>query len=100
MSAADGGAVSLRWRIVLAMAGVAALVGALAATGSYIATSRQLYAAVDESLEARAGEVNGTRPFEDRGHEHPPPGGIGDGGCPSAGALAAGRRCPARVGQR
>ena len=91
---------SLRWRIVLAMAGVAALVGALAATGSYIATSRQLYAAVDESLEARAGEVNGTRPFEDRGHERPPPRWDRRRGLPLRRRATAGRRRPARVGQR
>ena len=77
---------SLRWRIVLAMAGVAALVGTLAATGAYITTSRQLYAAVDDSLSARASEANGSHPEDDhrpgRGPAGPP-----DDGCPTAGAL-------------
>lgn len=77
---------SLRWRIVLAMAGVAALVGALAAAGAYVATSRQLYAAVDDSLVTRASVVN-REPGRDRGRLRPRLPGLGRGGCPAAGAL-------------
>ena len=45
---------SLRWRIALGLAAVAALVGALCATGAYVTTSRQLRDSVDETLLARA----------------------------------------------
>lgn len=78
---------SLRWRIVLAMAAVATLVGALAAAGAYVATSRQLYAAVDDSLVARAGVLN-REPGRDAGRLRPgrlP--GLVRGGCPTAGSL-------------
>jgi hypothetical protein len=42
--------VSLRWRIAAVLAGVAVLVGALAAVGAYISTANQLRASLDESL--------------------------------------------------
>jgi two-component system sensor histidine kinase MprB len=45
---------SLRWRIALGLAAVAALVGALAAAGAYLTTARQLRHSVDETLVARA----------------------------------------------
>ncbi|MCU0267990.1 MAG: HAMP domain-containing histidine kinase [Acidimicrobiales bacterium] len=50
---------SLRWRIALALAGVAAVVGTLAAAGAYLATRAQLEQAVDDSLESRAAELTG-----------------------------------------
>ena len=45
---------SLRWRIALGLAAVAALVGAFAAAGAYLTTARQLRNSVDETLLARA----------------------------------------------
>ncbi len=45
---------SLRWRVALGLALVAALVGAFAAVGSYVTTARQLRSGVDETLLARA----------------------------------------------
>jgi two-component system sensor histidine kinase MprB len=66
---------SLRWRIALALAALAAVVGALAATGAYVATARQLHAAMDESLSTRAREV-GKGPDSDRR------GPVGEADCP------------------
>ena len=45
---------SLRWRIALGLALVAALVGAFAGVGAYVTTVRQLSSSVDESLVTRA----------------------------------------------
>ena len=45
---------SLRWRIALGLALVAALVGAFAAVGAYVTTARQLSSSVDETLLTRA----------------------------------------------
>jgi two-component system sensor histidine kinase MprB len=42
--------VSLRWRIALALAAVAAVVSVLAATGAYVSTARQLYDTIDDTL--------------------------------------------------
>ncbi|TMK64788.1 MAG: HAMP domain-containing histidine kinase [Actinobacteria bacterium] len=49
---------SLRWRIAAGLALIALLVGVVAALGSYLSTSDQLQASVDESLLARANDVN------------------------------------------
>ncbi|MGE0878145.1 MAG: ATP-binding protein [Acidimicrobiia bacterium] len=49
---------SLRWKIALILAAVAAGVGAIAATGAYVVTAHQLQAAIDDSLVTRAAEVN------------------------------------------
>lgn len=76
---------SLRWRIGAALAGTAALVGVAAAGGAYVQTARQLRAGIDDSLVARASEVNGTAVRSPRGR--PGPQGRGDDGCPTAGAF-------------
>jgi two-component system sensor histidine kinase MprB len=72
---------SLRWRIALGLAAVAALVGAFAAAGAYLTTARQLRNSVDETLLARA------RALEAFGPRDP---GRGPGRflrCPSAGSV-------------
>jgi two-component system sensor histidine kinase MprB len=75
--------VSLRWRIALGLAGIAALVSAIGAVGAYLTTERQLEQSVDDSLLAGASAALVRRPG-------PPgrPGGFGvAGGCPPPGAL-------------
>jgi len=71
--------VSLRWRIALGLAAVAALVGALCATGAYVTTSRQLRDSVDETLLARGRTLDalGRRAGERRPYLR----------CPSAGSV-------------
>jgi two-component system sensor histidine kinase MprB len=71
---------SIRWQIALALAAVAAAVGAAAGVGGYVTTGNQLRASVDESLQAVADRVTTTR--TGRGHD----GNKTD--CPSAGELA------------
>ncbi|MCC6438006.1 MAG: hypothetical protein IT196_23485, partial [Acidimicrobiales bacterium] len=41
---------SLRWRIALVLAAIAALVGTGSAIGSYVTTSRQVHRELDRSL--------------------------------------------------
>jgi two-component system sensor histidine kinase MprB len=72
---------SLRWRIALGLGLVAALVGALAAVGSYVTTARQLRSAIDETLLTRARNLD---PFDRRG---PQRGLFLGGACPSPGSL-------------
>jgi two-component system sensor histidine kinase MprB len=50
---------SLRWRIALGLALIAALVSAIGATGAYLTTSHQLYNSIDDSLLARAQSFDG-----------------------------------------
>src|SRR6476646_3536914 len=50
---------SLRWRIALGLALIAALVCAIGATGAYLTTSHQLYNSIDDSLLARAQSFDG-----------------------------------------
>ncbi|MEZ5264141.1 MAG: HAMP domain-containing sensor histidine kinase [Acidimicrobiales bacterium] len=58
-SAAGGRAsMSLRWRIALALGGIAALVGSAAAVGSYVATDRQVRSELDRSLLQLEGRIN------------------------------------------
>jgi two-component system, OmpR family, sensor histidine kinase MprB len=83
--------VSLRWRIAAVLAGVAVLVGALAAVGAYISTANQLRASLDESLVSRAATLNpdggpnhGREPGGRGGPDNAAPGGTG---CPEAGAF-------------
>ncbi len=45
---------SLKWRIALALAAVAGVIGALSTLGSYVATSSQVRKGVDDALVARA----------------------------------------------
>jgi two-component system sensor histidine kinase MprB len=72
---------SLRWRIALGLAAVAALVGAFAAAGAYVTTARQLRNSVDDTLVARARALGAFGPREaDRG-----PGRFRL--CPSAGSV-------------
>jgi two-component system sensor histidine kinase MprB len=56
--------VSLRWRIALGLAGIAALVSALGAVGAYVTTKNQLEQSLDDSLRAgaRAALVRGPGP--------------------------------------
>ena len=70
---------SLRWRIALALAVVAGVIGSLATLGSYLTTSRQVYRSIDETLIARADVVNEGRLR--------PGGPRGATGCPAAAAL-------------
>ena len=49
---------SLRWRIALGLALIAAVVGAAAATGAYLSTAQQLENGVDESLVSRTRDAN------------------------------------------
>ncbi len=50
---------SLRWRIALALAVIAGIVGTLAAAGAYLATARGLQSSVDDALEVRARDIYG-----------------------------------------
>jgi two-component system sensor histidine kinase MprB len=76
---------SLRWRIALGLALIAALVCAVGATGAYLTTKNQLENSIDDSLLARAqGAEGGTEGgFELRGG----PGGGGYEGCPPPGVF-------------
>ena len=64
---------SLRWRIALALGAVGAVVAALAAAGAYVATERELRAALDDALGAQVLEVGRGPERGDRGD---------DGDCP------------------
>ncbi len=57
---------SLRWRIALALAVIAALASSGAAVGSYVTTSQQLDQEIDDSLLVMADRVNST---EERGRD-------------------------------
>ncbi|MCU1456877.1 MAG: mprB [Actinomycetia bacterium] len=74
---------SLRWRIAVSLAVIAAFICALAATGAYLATQHQLQKSIDTSLLERAQSVNGTNPVDPNG-DHPH---YGDDGCPPAGLV-------------
>jgi two-component system, OmpR family, sensor histidine kinase MprB len=50
---------SLRWRIALSLATVAAVVGALAAGGAYVATAKQIKTSIDTSLRTKGLELAG-----------------------------------------
>jgi two-component system sensor histidine kinase MprB len=50
--------VSLRWRIALGLALIAAIVGTAAAAGAYLSTAQQLENGVDESLVSRTRDAN------------------------------------------
>ncbi len=52
---------SLRWRIALALALVAGIIGSLATLGSFLTTSRQVYRSIDDTLLARATLASPTR---------------------------------------
>ncbi len=52
------GTVSLRWRIALGLALIAAIVGTAAAAGAYLSTAQQLENGVDESLVSRTRDAN------------------------------------------
>ncbi len=79
---------SLRWRIALGLALIAALVCAIGATGAYLTTSHQLYSSIDDSLLARAQSFDG----QNGGERNPDPGFGGNRfstlqGCPPPGAV-------------
>jgi len=75
--------VSLRWRIALGLALVAALVGAFAGVGAYVTTVRQLTSSVDESLVSRAATL--VRGDGGDGDDRGPPGPFLH--CPTVGSL-------------
>ena len=75
---------SLRWRIALGLALVAALVGTFAAVGAYVTTARQIRSGVDETMLARAA---GLDPFGRRDADDRPPPADRFVHCPSPGAL-------------
>ena len=76
---------SLRWRIALSMAAIAALVSAFGATAAYLNTADRLTASIDESLRAKASDLS----FTPGGGPHHDDQGRGDGpsGCPFAGTI-------------
>jgi two-component system sensor histidine kinase MprB len=82
---------SLKWRIALGLALIAALVSMIGATGAYLTVSRQLKDSVDESLLGRAATVDSSRfgrhpPDEADGN--PIPDGLTTQGlCPPPGAV-------------
>jgi two-component system sensor histidine kinase MprB len=76
--------VSLRWRIALGLALVAALVGTIAGVGAYVTTVGQLRSAVDETMLARAA---GLDPFGRQDGDDRPPQADRFVHCPTAGAL-------------
>ncbi len=74
---------SLRWRIAASLAVIAAFVGALAATGAYVATQRQLQKGIDSSLLERAQGANGPHPqFANGDHAE-----YANDGCPPFGLV-------------
>src|SRR5699024_2353510 len=52
------GPMTLRWRIALMLAGVALLVGLFVAITAYLTTASELRSGIDDTLRARAEEVN------------------------------------------
>jgi two-component system sensor histidine kinase MprB len=74
---------SLKWRIAVGMAVIAALVAAFGASAAYVTTAARLRENLDQSLVDAAGRVSATpgRPDSDRDR------GGGDQGCPPAGFL-------------
>ncbi len=76
---------SLRWRIALSMAAIAALVSAFGATAAYLNTADRLSASIDESLLAKAADLS----FTSGGGPHHDDQGRGDGpsGCPLGGTV-------------
>jgi two-component system, OmpR family, sensor histidine kinase MprB len=76
---------SLRWRIALALAAVAAVVSVLAATGAYVSTARQLYGTIDDTLLDKVRDPDLFRPGPRFGG--PPGAHRDDWGCPQPGRL-------------
>jgi two-component system sensor histidine kinase MprB len=80
---------SLRWRIALGLALIAALVCAFGAVGAYVTTARQLENSIDDSLLARA------RAAQDRGPgARIPNGAFGNGNGNGTGGTVGIVRCP------
>ena len=77
---------SLRWRIVAALALIVGSTATVAAVGAYLATERQLRSGIDETLVARADNLNTG-----------PPGGVGPGGAGLPGRGGRGRPGPPGV---
>lgn len=50
---------SLRWKLAIALAGLAGVIGALAATGSYLTASRELHRSIDDALLAQVDGLAG-----------------------------------------
>ncbi len=77
---------SLRWRIAIGLAVIAAFVSAIGATGAYVTTSRELEQSIDQSLLGRAEATRrvggGDSDGEGRDGDD-----AGPGGCPRAGAF-------------
>lgn len=74
---------SLRWRIAVGLASIAAMVSAFGAAGAYLTTSNQLQRSVDDSLLARAASFGGDGPG---GRSQGPPDSSTDN-CPPPGLL-------------
>jgi len=80
--------VSLRWRIAIGLALIAAFVSALGAAGAYLTTSRQLEQAIDQSLLGRADTVRHSDAGGGNGGDGPvDPDDAAGSGCPRAGTL-------------
>lgn len=77
---------SLRWRIALGLAVIAALVCAIAVTGAYVTVSRQLNNSIDESLLGRAASFSDSARFRPNPTD-PGPDRILEAICPPPGAL-------------
>ncbi len=84
---------SLRWRIAIGLALIAALVSTIGAAGAYLTTKKQLQDSVDDSLLARTAgfDARGPRPGAGEGNGVIPGGQAGQGfvftfGCPPPGA--------------
>jgi two-component system sensor histidine kinase MprB len=85
---------SLRWRIAIGLALIAALVCALGAAGAYVTTKNQLEGSVDDSLLARVSAFDSRAPRPTQGDEIPGRTFVLSMGCPPPGLVQ-----PASVAQ-
>jgi two-component system sensor histidine kinase MprB len=86
---------SLKWRIALGMAAIAALVSIFGATAAYLNTEDRLRSSLDESLLGKARDISNPAPRPgDGGRPGPDNGGFDDDACPRADFLE-----PATVAQ-
>ena len=76
---------SLKWRIALGMAAIAALVSIFGATAAYLNTQDRLQSSLDESLLGKAHDIANAGPLRPGDGGRPGPGGSGfDDVCPRA----------------
>src|SRR4051812_36849905 len=73
---------SLKWRIALGMAAIAALVSIVGATAAYLNTQDRLRSSLDESLLGRARDIGGAGPQRPGEGGPVPRGGGFDDTCP------------------